>query len=146
MRKALFLFWSFVLISFQIQGQTTFSLKLYSGSNASWGQNQFLSIDYKGHCYYALSDVNKGIKDSSSFKISTSQLNKLNETITKIQFFKLNKTYNEQSRDGTRLSVEIISGGKDQVVHWVNFHNKDSDLLLTTINAILKSKNISISY
>lgn len=130
----------------QSKAQSTFLLKLYAGSNAPWGESQYLSIDTKGNCFYSMSELNKGLKDSSNFKITSAQMSQLNEVITKIKFFKLNKTYNEKSRDGTRLSVEIISGGKDQTVHWINFHNNESDLLLNKLNAILKSKNISISY
>lgn len=131
---------------FQSYAQSAFSLKLYAGSNAPWGESQFVSIDTKGNCFYSLSEVNKGVKDSSSFKITSAQMTQLNDVITKIKFFKLNKTYNEKSRDGTRLSVEVISGGKNQTVHWVNFHNSESDQLLSKLNTILKTKNISISY
>jgi hypothetical protein len=146
MKKALFLIAILCLGILQLHSQSSFSLKLYAGSNASWGKSQTLSIDSKGHCFYALSEVKKGIIDSSRFSISAAQFTQLQDVIAKIQFFKLEKTYNAKSRDGTRLSVEVASGGKDEVVHWVNIHNKESDLLLQKLNEMLKSKNIRISY
>lgn len=146
MKNLFFLPLIFCLNISQSHSQTSFSLRLYAGSNASWGKSQFLSIDSKGNCFYSLTEVNKGVIDSSSFKISSAQLSKINETITKIKFFKLNKTYNEKSRDGTRLSVEVTSGGKTHTVHWINIHNSESDQMLSKLNAILKAKNISITY
>ncbi|HYM95455.1 MAG TPA: DUF6438 domain-containing protein [Chitinophagaceae bacterium] len=126
--------------------QTNFSMKLYAGTNASWGGSQYITIDSKGKCSYTLSEVNKGVKDSLSFTISPEQLKQLNEVINRIQFFKLDASYNSQSRDGTRLSVEVSASGKTHTVHWINIHTSETTILLEELNSILKSKGINIHY
>jgi hypothetical protein len=126
--------------------QTNFSMKLYAGSNAPWGESQYVTIDSKGNGKYDLSEVNKGVKDSLSFTISAAQMKELDDVVNQIRFFKLNASYNSQSRDGTRLSVEISVSGKTHIVHWINIHTKETGLLLDKLNAILKSKGINIHY
>ncbi len=146
MKKTLLLV-SIICSTFIItSAQTNFSLKLYAGSNASWGNGQFLSIDSKGNCKYNLSEMNNGIKDSLSFVITKDQLNQLEEVTNKIQFFKLNPTYDAKMQDGTRLSIEISTSGKTKTVHWLNIHNNESDLFLDKLNTVLKNKGIIINY
>jgi hypothetical protein len=131
---------------FSASAQTNFSMKLYAGTNAPWGESQYVTIDSKGNGKYDLSEVNKGVKDSLSFTITQQQLKQLNEVINKIQFFKLNATYNSQSRDGSRLSVEISASGKTHTVHWINIQTNETKLLLEELNLILKNKGINIHY
>lgn len=126
--------------------QTNFSMKLYAGSNASWGKSQYLSIDPQGHLRYDQGEVNKGIKDSLAFMLTTSQMAQLHDVINTIRFFSLDKTYNAQSLDGTRLSVEVSIAGKTHTVHWINIHTRESELLLDNLNLTLKSKGIVIHY
>lgn len=126
--------------------QTNFSMRLYAGSNAPWGESQYVSIDSKGNGKYDLSEVNKGVKDSLSFTISRAEITQLDEVVSKIEFFKLNASYNSQSRDGVRLSVEISVSGKTHTVHWINIHTKETAILLDKLNSILKSKGINIHY
>jgi Domain of unknown function (DUF6438) len=126
--------------------QTHLSIKMYAGSNASWGTGQYVSIDPKGNVIYTLSEVNKGVKDSLSFTLTTAQMKQLEETVNRIRFFQLNATYNAQSRDGTRLSVEVTAAGNTHTVHWVNIHTSESALLLDSLNVVLRSKGISIHY
>lgn len=146
MKKGL-LFLSFMCSTFLISSaQTKFSMQLYAGTNASWGEGQYLSIDAKGNAKYDLSEVNKGVKDSLSFVVSPAQLNQLDEVVSRIQFFKLGASYNSQSRDGTRLSVEISNSGQTHTVNWINIHTNETALLVDKLNQILKDKGIIIHY
>lgn len=129
-----------------VSAQTNFSMKLYAGSNAPWGEGQYISIDSNGNGRYDLSDVNKGLKDSLSFTISPDQIKQLNNVMTRIQFLKLNASYNSQSRDGTRLSVEISVSGKNHAVSWINIHTTETAILLNELNSVLNSKGINIHY
>ena len=133
-------------IAFNVSAQTNFSMKLYAGSNAPWGESQYISIDSKGKGKYDLSELGKGIKDSLSFTISPFHIAQLRDVITKIQFFKLNTSYNAQSRDGTRLSVEISVSERTHTVNWINIHTQETSALLDRLNSILKSEGINIYY
>ena len=146
MKKILFLLSILCSIFIGVSAQTNFSIKLYAGSNAPWGESQFLSIDAKSHVHYELSEVNKGVKDSSSFTITKSQMQDIEAVVNKIRFFSLNASYNSQSRDGTRLSVEVLQSGKSHSVSWINIQTNESTQLLDKLNSILKSRGINIHY
>jgi len=126
MKRILVIIHILCLLSICGSAQTNFSMKLYAGSNAPWGQSQNVTIDSKGNVKYELSEVNKGVKDSSSFSITRTQLSLLNQVVNQIQFFKLNEFYNKESRDGTRLSVEITDAGKTHRVHWICGRNRQT--------------------
>lgn len=146
MKPILFILCLLWAMAITASAQTNFSMKLYAGSNASWGKSQYLSIDPQGHLRYDQGEVNKGIKDSLAFMLTTSQMAQLHDVINTIRFFSLDKTYNAQSLDGTRLSVEVSIAGKTHTVHWINIHTRESELLLDNLNLTLKSKGIVIHY
>ena len=131
---------------FSVFAQKSTSLKLYAGSNAPWGTNQSLTIDANGNLKYELGEVNRGVKDSKTFMLSSTQLAELDEVIDQIRFFSLEPSYNSQSRDGTRLSVEITQSGKTHTVHWINIHTTETNTLLEKINKMLVNKGIIIQY
>lgn len=144
--KTVYLLSFFILITLPAWAQTGFSMELYAGSNAPWGESQYITIDAKGNVFYTLSEVGKGVKDSLKFKITQTQVNELSTLLNSIQFFRLKEKYNEASRDGTRLSVLASVSGKKNKVHWINIHTAESDQLAAKLNAMLKTKNLSLLY
>ena len=146
MKKVLFFVGIYCMMFIYSHAQNSFSMKLYAGSNASWGQGQYVSIDEKGAGKYTLSDVGKGVIDSISFNLTKTQLVQLENAVNGIQFFKLNPTYNAKSRDGIRLSVKVSVSGKTNTVHWINTHPAETIQLLDKLNATLSDKGIIIHY
>ena len=135
-----------LLLPVLLHAQGDFYLKVYAGSNAPWGESQYLTVDARGPTHYKLIDAEKGPLDSMSFTISKDDLNKLKQVFTTIRFVQLNKSYNEQSIDGTALSATLTSSGKTHRVTWFNIHTKESDQLKDRLNGILKKKGISLLY
>lgn len=145
--KRIFLLTSILFYTFNYAtAQGNFSIKIYAGSNAPWGESQFVSIDPKGVVKYDRSDVNTGIKDSLTFTITKAQLAQLHDAVNQVRFFTLNTVYNARSRDGTRLTVEVVAGGRTHRVSWLNIHTRETALILSRLNAIFRGRGITIQY
>ena len=146
MKKSFLLFFILCMPFLYASAQKNISMELYAGSNASWGYNQHLFIDAKGNCRYILTEVNKGVKDSSSFKLTQSQLNELNAVVQRVSFFGLDGVYKTNAVDGDALYIKITSAGKSHEVSLTNKHIKEMDEILDKVNELLSLKKIKINY
>jgi len=126
--------------------QKNYFLQVYAGSNAPWGTTQSLLVEESGKTTYYLTEVGKGDLDTSSFTLTKAELNRLSETLKKMNYYKLSRNYNEESVDGLRLTVIAEKGSSKNAVTWENFRTKETKLLLDNVNAILKKRNIEITY
>ncbi len=126
--------------------QKNYFLQVYAGSNAPWGTSQSLLVEEGGKTTYYLTEVGKGDLDSSSFTLTKSELGKVNETLKKMNFYKLNAAYNEESVDGVALTVIAKKGQVENTVTWENIETKETKMLIDNVNAILKKRNIQLQY
>lgn len=126
--------------------QKNISMELYAGSNAPWGKNQSLTINANGECKYILTEVEKGVIDSSSFTISHAQLNELYNIVQESHFFKLDKIYNSGDVDGTGLYLKVELSGKSHEVRIINEQVKEVKLIIDKLNIIMDTYQVHINY
>gem|GEM_PF-4530301 len=144
--KSTFLLLALILSCSLSMAQKNYFLQVYAGSNAPWGTTQSLLVEESGKTTYYLTEVGKGDLDTSSFTLTKAELNRLSETLKKMNYYKLSRNYNEESVDGLRLTVIAEKGSSKNAVTWENFRTKETKLLLDNVNAILKKRNIEITY
>ena len=145
MKKILFLLFALAFSSASF-AQADFSMTVLAGSNAPWGETQYLHIDAKGKCFYRLSDARAGSKDSSSFTITKNELKQISDVITKAHFYSLKEVYDADMSDGSRLSIAITSGKKTHSVQLINEQLPEMTTLLDKLNSVAAAYKIHINY
>ncbi|MBS1772197.1 MAG: hypothetical protein JST82_05010 [Bacteroidetes bacterium] len=144
--KKIFLLFIALCLGFNSNAQQSFSLQIEAGSLAPWGKSRELKIDNKGKCHYVLYEINKGPIDSADFTISQNELKELSNTINQNGFFKLNKVYATDARDGMGMAISIQDKGKSHKVILNNKHTKEIDNIINKLNDIVGKQNIKIIY
>ena len=126
--------------------QSGFYMKVYAGSNASWGKNQLLVIDSKGNCSYKLTEVGKGAIDSSSFTLTAKEMKDLQDVLKQVDFFKLDEVYQKNAVDGMGILVQVKRSGNDRTVRVINKHIPQMETIVARLNTILDSRRITLKY
>jgi len=121
-------------------------IQVNAGSRASWGKNQELFIDLKGNCRYYLHEVSGKRLDSSSFMLSTVQVDSLLSRADRLGFFGLSERYDGGLADGAGIFISMNRNGKK---HSVDLLNKDLPPVhdwVEMLNAYLAPRRIRINY
>ena len=144
MKKLFLLIWCCGFLPLAVLSQVVFFIN--AGSRAHSGKQQELLLDSKGNARFLLREVNGRITDSSSFSITTTQLDSLFKKAEQVGFFNLEAKYADSSADGAGIYISLNSSGKLKSVHVVNTDVPAINELVRFLNNMLAPHRIRIYY
>lgn len=140
----IYLFTFFIFIFNRINAQVI--LQVDAGSRAPWGIYQNLVMDAKGHCTYTRSKVNGPVLESSSFTITTQQMDALFSKADQVKFYQLKEKYDGGYSDGAGIFIALRRDGKNHHVDLRNTDIPEVNQWVALFNDILKPHKIRIYY
>jgi hypothetical protein len=117
-----------------------------TGSRATWGHNQELTIQADGSASYARKQVNGQVEDQKAFLFGRASLDSLFQKADETGFFNLSREIRGEAQDGSGVYITIRSGDRTHTVHAVNSVVPGVEDWMNHLNRLLSVHGIRMYY